>query len=296
MKVWLVGAEGQLGKSIIAHVNEHCAVYKASLHLVCTSKNDVDICHFPSISEFVTEHSPDIIVNAAAYTDVESAENNLIRCQQVNVNGVANLTNAAKALAIPIIHISTDYVFDGNSSVPYIETDSTHALNVYGQSKCESEALVQQISDKYIILRTAWLVSSFGRNFAKTVMSLSKQHSQLSMISDQLGCPTYADDLATTICHIILAIEKGKSDWGIFHYCGDTAMSWYELTENILDEAVIQQKITSKPDVFAITSDEYSTEAIRPKYSVMNCQKIHDIWGIVTPEWKDSLKRLVQNL
>ena len=296
VKVWLVGADGQLGKSIAARYVDDSVMFGSWFSLLSTTKAEVDIVDAGSVSRFIAKCSPDIIVNAAAYTDVESAENETTQCRQVNVVGVVNLATVAAKLAIPLIHISTDYVFDGQSSKPYIETDQTNALNVYGQSKCEGEERVRQILEQHLILRTSWLISPFGRNFANTIMGLSKQNTSLKIIADQFGSPTYADDLAMTICQLIIAIGRGESDWGTFHYCGDTAMSWYELTNSILDEVAAQDKLVSKPDVLAIASKDYAAKAIRPKYSVLNCQKITDIWGILAPDWQNSLKRLVRKL
>ncbi|MCL1067056.1 dTDP-4-dehydrorhamnose reductase [Shewanella olleyana] len=320
MKVWLVGAAGQLGKSIIEFNDNELAPKGQLLNFIATTKSDVDICQLASISEFVNKNHPDIIVNAAAYTNVELAQTETALCMQVNAHGAANLAIVASEADIPLIHISTDYVFDGQASVPYLEDDKTDAINTYGQSKLQGEELIRKTLAKYLIIRTSWLISERGHNFFNTVLRLSKQHPQLTIIDDQVGCPTYASDLAEAICSLIISIAKGQKEWGTFHYCGDTAMTWYELTHQILDEAVVHSKITLKPKVVAISSEEFAArnqvqitsqakipnqdqakitienQAVRPKYSVLNCQKINDTWGIKSPNWSGSLKRLVQKL
>ncbi|MEZ9235278.1 dTDP-4-dehydrorhamnose reductase [Shewanella sp. 10N.286.52.A9] len=300
MKVWLVGADGQLGQSLIAYFKQNSSLLSAKFELQSTNKSDVDICCSDSVSRYMAMTKPDIIANAAAYTNVEQAEIDIELCREVNLVGTNNLVKVANHHKIPLIHLSTDYVFDGESISPYLETDDTQPVNTYGETKLQSEKLINEVLKQHLIIRTSWLVSQYGNNFAKTVLRLSKQHSQLTMISDQQGCPTFADDLSATIFKLLMAIDAGQADWGTFHYCGSAAMTWFELTQQIWDEALQQKKISSKPEVVAISSEAFAvqanTKALRPKYSVLDCQKIKEVWGITAPDWTCSLKRLVEKL
>ncbi|MEZ9140924.1 MULTISPECIES: dTDP-4-dehydrorhamnose reductase [unclassified Shewanella] len=300
MKVWLVGADGQLGQSLIAYFKQNSSLLSARFELQSTNKSDVDICNSDSVSRYMAMFKPDIIVNAAAYTNVEQAEIDIELCREVNLVGTRNLANTASHHNIPLIHLSTDYVFDGDSVTPYLETDEACPVNTYGKTKLQSEALISAALKQHLIIRTSWLISQYGNNFSKTILRLSKQLSKLTMISDQRGCPTFADDLSAAIFKLLMAIEAGQVDWGTFHYCGNTAMTWFELTQQILDEALEQKKITFKPEVVAISSEAFAvqanTKAIRPKYSVLDCQKIKEVWGITKPDWTCSLKRLVEKL
>ncbi|WP_299568300.1 dTDP-4-dehydrorhamnose reductase [uncultured Shewanella sp.] len=300
MKVWLVGKDGQLGQSLIAYFKQNSSLLNARFKIQSTNKSDVDICNSASVSRYMAMFKPDIIVNAAAYTNVEQAETDIELCREVNLLGTNNLAKAASHYKIPLIHLSTDYVFDGQSVSPYLETDDTQPLNSYGETKLQSEALIRAELKQHLIIRTSWLISQYGNNFAKTVLRLSKQHSQLAMISDQQGCPTFADDLSAAVFKLLMAIDSGQADWGTFHYCGSRAMTWFELTQQILDEALKHKKINSKPEVVAISSEAFAlqanTKALRPKYSVLGCQKIKQVWGITRPDWTCSLKRLVDKL
>lgn len=285
MKVLLTGANGQLG---------HCFkdVFPSDWILIATDRQELDITDSFAVDTFITEQRPDAIVNVAAYTAVDKAEDEYELANKVNTLGPANLAKLAKKNNVKFIHISTDYVFDGSKKVPYVETDTTNPINAYGLTKRAGEIVVLDIYPPTIVIRTSWVFSEYGNNFVKTILKLGEIKSELSIIDDQIGCPTYAGDIAKTI----LKMLENNIQGGIYHYCGDQDVSWFQfaskifLTFNELNP-INNKKITLK----RISTSEYPTRAKRPLYSVLSIDKIKQL-GIKGSNWNKALVHVIPNI
>lgn len=274
IKVLVTGANGQLGHCIkdIQKKNSH-------LSFVYTDHKELDICDEKSVNQFFKEQEPiHYCVNCAAYTAVDKAEEEEELAFKVNAEGPKNLAIACKEHGTVLIHISTDFVFDGKKSTPYLETDEPNPISVYGASKLQGEIEVQNLLKEYFIIRTSWLYSEYGNNFLKTMLRLAETRDEISVVRDQIGSPTYAGDLAEFILKIILANNKS---FGIYHYSNEGAISWYDFAKAIFEESKIDLKVN------AISTSEYPTLAKRPIYSVMDKGKIISFCNI--PFWRDSL-------
>ena len=278
MKILLTGANGQLGRCFRDLVSETDTV-------LALGSQELDISNRQAVIETAKQFQPDIIINAAAYTAVDKAESEPERAAAVNSHGPENLALAAKAVGVRLVHVSTDYVFDGTGSTPYLETDAVNPLGVYGQTKLAGELLVRSILPDAIIVRTAWVFSEYGNNFVKTMLRLAKDRSELGIVADQVGCPTYAGDIATAI----LKMLKGNAAGGIYHYCGDRSLSWAEFAQVIFSEAEKAGILSQSPKVNFITTDQYPTPAPRPAYSVMSNEKVSDYFA--ASDWLVSLRR-----
>ena len=282
-KILITGANGQLG-------NEMRVLFESypQFEFFPTDIDELDLCNKQAIDDFITANKIDYIVNCAAYTAVDKAEDEIDLCYKINRDAVENLAKAASRKA-KVIHISTDYVFDGWGNKPYQETDSTNPQSVYGKSKREGEEVLWENCKENIIIRTAWLYSSFGNNFVKTMIRLGKERDSLNVVADQMGTPTYAADLAKAIVDIIVFDTENQSfPAGIYHYSNEGVCSWYDFTLKIHELAGIT---TCK--VNPITTDQYPTKAKRPMYSVLDKTKIKETFGLKIPEWEESLKKCI---
>ncbi|MDE8742013.1 dTDP-4-dehydrorhamnose reductase [Pectobacterium polaris] len=263
MRILLTGANGQLGRCFQDRL-------PAEWEILATDSAELDITEIEHVERTVKQFKPDAIVNAAAYTAVDKAESEPELAAKINVTGPENLAIVASKQGIRLVHVSTDYVFDGNATEPYREDSATNPLSVYGKTKLAGEQAVAKASYEAIIVRTAWVFSEYGNNFVKTMLRLAKERDTLSIVNDQRGCPTYAGDLAQAI---ISLLEK-NAEGGIYHYCGDKEVSWYEFAEEIFNIAEQKNIISSVPTLSAISTGEYITPAKRPKYSSLDCLKI----------------------
>ncbi|MEK0205828.1 dTDP-4-dehydrorhamnose reductase [Klebsiella michiganensis] len=284
MKILLTGAKGQLGRCFIDRLPEDWNIF-------ATDASELDITNQDMVLDIVEKYLPDVIVNAAAYTAVDKAESDSKAAMNVNAIGPANLALAANKYNAKIIHVSTDYVFDGNANEPYDEKSETNPLSVYGKTKLDGERLVIQANSEAIIIRTAWVFSEYGNNFVKTMLKLGREKDSLGIISDQFGCPTYAGDIANAIITMI----REKNNIGIYHFCGDEIVSWYEFAQRIFCQAKKNNKLLKIPSINAISTDQYPTAAIRPKYSVLSCNKIRAL-GIMPSDWNKSLDYVIDNI
>ncbi|MFQ1017135.1 dTDP-4-dehydrorhamnose reductase [Gilliamella sp. BG7] len=277
MKVLLTGANGQLG---------HCFedIFPSDWQLLATNSQQLDITDGLVVDNFVALHRPDAIVNAAAYTAVDKAEDEYELAYKVNAVGPKNLAAAAKKYHAKLVHVSTDYVFDGTKRSPYLEDDLTNPVNVYGETKRAGELSVLDNYSSAIVIRTSWVFSEYGNNFVKTMLKLSQTRPELTIIDDQLGCPTYAGDIAKTILDMLMNDIQG----GIYHYCGDEATSWFLFAKEIFDIALDQNLLFQAPVVSPINSQSFPTKAKRPLYSVMSMDKMkkHNLSG---SNWKKQL-------
>jgi dTDP-4-dehydrorhamnose reductase len=281
-RILITGANGQLGNEmrvLSEEYPEHAYFF--------TDVAELDICNEQAVMDFVKANGIHTIVNCAAYTAVDNAEDHVEFCTRLNADAVGYLAKSAEANGAEFIQISTDYVFDGTAHVPYQETDPTCPESVYGSAKLEGERNALAYCCRAMVIRTAWLYSTFGNNFVKTMIRLGKERDSLGVIFDQIGTPTYAHDLAVAI---FAAIEKGITP-GIYHFSNEGVISWYDFTKAIHRIAGIK---TCK--VRPLHTSEYPTPANRPHYSVLDKTKIKQTYGIEVPYWEESLEVCVNKL
>ena len=283
MKTILVtGANGQLGNSIRSLLKK-----QTQFNYIFTDIEEVDIADKDALLSVVKENAVDYIINCAAYTAVDKAEDDEIVCLRINQDAVRNVGEVAASTGTKVIHISTDYVFDGTNSVPYLETDYTCPMSAYGRSKQAGELILRAVCKNAVIIRTAWLYSEYGNNFLNTMLRLGKEKKEIGVVFDQVGTPTYAGDLAKAILSIIEHSEAGGFEKGIFHYTNEGVCSWYDFARKIFELSGLDCNVTP------IETKDYPTRATRPQYSVLNKKKIKKIYGITIPHWEDSLKKMI---
>lgn len=280
MKTILVtGANGQLGNSIRVLAGQY-----SQYNFLFTDVDTLDITDPAAVKAAVKDNQVNYIINCAAYTAVDKAEENEELCRRLNSFAVCVLGEAAREAGAKMIHVSTDYVFSGTGYCPYKETDGTRPVSVYGRTKLAGEEGLMEVCPDAVIIRTAWLYSEFGSNFVKTVLRLGKERDELGFVFDQVGTPTYAGDLAAAILSVVTADEKGAFVPGIYHYSNEGVCSWYDFTVKILQIAGIDCRI--RP----IETKDYPTKAVRPPYSVLNKNKIKETYGVAIPHWEASLR------
>ena len=287
MKILVIGSNGQLGSEI-----KEIAVDYKDFNFLFRDLPELNICKKDALNTFILNKNIDLVINCAAYTAVDKAEENAEIAEQVNSLGVLNLVNALEKVNGKLIHISTDYVFDGCNSEPYKESDHVNPLGVYGKTKREGELFVINSSIDSIVIRTSWLYSSFGNNFVKTMHRLGNEKNFLSVISDQIGTPTYARDLAK-VCLDIISIsdtERISNKGKVYHYSNEGVASWYDFAITIMELS------GSNCVIKAIQTIDYPTIAKRPHYSVLDESKIKKDFNIEIPYWKDSLKDCLNKL
>ncbi|MCQ2975279.1 MAG: dTDP-4-dehydrorhamnose reductase [Bacteroidales bacterium] len=284
MKILITGSNGQLG-------NEMRVVSKNdSNEYIFTDVCELDITNENSVNEFLLKEKPDFVVNCAAYTDVNKAESDIEKARLINAKAPEILANGCKSINSIFIHISTDYVFDGNSFIPYTESDKENPVSAYGITKFEGEQNIVNSGCKYVIIRTCWLYSSFGKNFVKTMMNLGSTKSEIGVIFDQVGTPTYAADLANAICSIINKSVNCELKQGIYHFSNEGVCSWYDFAVAIMKINKLNCKV--KP----LHTEDYPTPAKRPAYSVLDKSKIKNNFGIEIPHWYESLEKCIDLL
>ena len=290
MKFLLVGSRGQLGLELL-NANKECGLDCEGL-----DTPQFDITDRGAVEATLERGKFSLIINAAAYTAVDKAESERGKAFAVNAEGSRYLALACAKRNIPLIHISTDYVFDGNKISPYIETDAMCPVGVYGESKVAGEKAVREALEPHIVLRTSWLYSSHGNNFVKTILRLAGEREELKVVADQYGCPTYAADLAAAILEIAKQIDRRRSvQWGVYHYCGYGVTTWHEFAHKICELAKKHAPMRVK-EIKAISTGEYPTPAKRPPYSALDCSKIERFFGIRTRPWQDSLAEMLARL
>lgn len=283
LKVLVTGSKGQLGSEI----EELSASY--DYDFVFVDRDELDITKEQELKDFFTKNKIDAIINCAAYTAVDKAESEQEKADVVNRKAVKKLAKMAKENGIKLIHLSTDYVYDGKAHKPYVEEFQTNPKSVYGQTKLEGEnAMIAINPPNSIIIRTSWVYSFYGSNFVKTMLRLGKEKEQLSVIYDQIGAPTYAKDLAKTILDILPKISNDKVK--IYNYSNEGVLSWYDFAKEIMKMAKIDCKIVP------IETFQYTTPAKRPHYSLLNKAKIKDKFNVEIPYWKDSLEDCLKRL
>lgn len=274
MNVLVTGANGQLGNSI-RKISEE---YSSNIYFF-TDMPEVDITNLALLEGLMKEKKIEAIINCAAYTAVDRAEDDAALAAKINVDGPRNLAIAAKNANAKLVHISTDYVFDGKCNLPLKETDNTAPIGVYGRTKRAGEVAVEEVGGDAIIIRTAWLYSEFGGNFVKTMLRLGKEKTEMGVVYDQIGTPTFATDLAYAIMDLL---TKGFSGFTLYHFSNEGVISWYDFAKTVFDLSGINMKLN------ALESSEYPSKAERPAYSVLNKKKIKQA-GVRVPYWRDSL-------
>lgn len=276
MKVLVTGSTGQLGSEL----KDICKI-NSDFEFIFADRSDLDLSNTDNISDYLSEIKPDIIINTAAYTAVDKAETEKKLADLINHSAVAKMAEWGAMNNSKIIHISTDYVFDGTNKDPLNENDFVNPINHYGATKYEGEQALQKSGADFIIIRTSWVYSTHGSNFVKTMLRLMSEREDVSVVSDQIGSPTYARDLAKVI---IQMIRSGIFEKGIYHYSNEGAISWYDFAVEI--KSITDNKCT----IHAIPSSKFPTPAQRPQYSLLDKTKIKKAYGLDIPYWKDSLK------
>jgi len=284
--IWIIGSNGMLGQELCLTLE------KADLKYVGTDK-EVDILNPIALAEKAKEISPDWIVNCSAYTAVDQAEDDSEMAYKINRDGVRNIAELANSLDIPIIHISTDYVFDGTSDTPLSEDAPTGPMGIYGASKLAGEDVLQKTCIKYFIIRTAWLYGQYGPNFVYTMLKLMNKLDSIKVIDDQIGSPSRTAELAELIKTVI---GSGSEDYGIYHFSGEGQCSWFDFAREIYRLGRLEGLIQSECNVNSCGSEEYPTKAERPAFSLLSKDKIGNVFSFKSKDWKTSLKRFIENL
>jgi dTDP-4-dehydrorhamnose reductase len=277
MVVLVTGAHGQLGQSL-----QFIAGNYPSIQFVFCSSSDLDIAKKENCQTVFTKHKPNYCINAAAYTAVDKAESEPEKAHLINVVGAKNLAEVCNESNCILLHISTDFVFDGSKTTPYTEEDIPNPTGVYGQTKLDGEKAIQETFDQYFIIRTSWVYSQFGNNFMKTMLRLASERDSLSVVNDQIGTPTNAVDLADTLAKIIISNQKA---FGIYNFSNEGECSWYDFAKKIFD--INNITINLQP----IPTSDYPTPAKRPQYSVLDKSKIKKIVTFEAINWETSLRK-----
>lgn len=278
MRILVTGANGQLG----AELRQLSRQYDAFTYQF-TDVDELDITSEIAVKRLAEDFRPDVIINASAYTAVDKAEEEQAKAEAINASGPANLANAARQYGALLVHVSTDYVFNGKHYKPYQETDNPSPLGVYGQTKLQGEQEIIKQGGSALIIRTSWLYSATGHNFVKTMLRLGKERDNLHVVNDQIGSPTFAGDLAESILKIISLTATDKPQ--IYHYTNEGVASWYDFAWEIFRIKGINCK------VHPIATKDYPTPAPRPYYSVLEKSRVRQDFNLPIPHWKDSLKR-----
>ena len=289
MKILVIGAKGQLGWELCEKG------LKAGFDIVPLGSEQLDITDSKNVHYHVSDIRPVLVINAAAYTAVDKAELEPEKAFLVNNQGPANLADACKKQGIPLIHISTDYVFNGKNKNPYLETDPVSPLGIYGKSKAQGENEVRERLREHIIIRTAWLYGVKGKNFVKTILNLAKDRESIKVVADQYGCPTYASDLAQAILAIASSFKKGQDIiWGTYHFTGVGVTAWHGFAQEIVRIAKLHVQLAVK-NVEPIPTSEFPTPVQRPANSSLDCSLLAKNFGINPRPWKTSLQDMLES-
>jgi len=277
----VLGANGQVGQAVMTRARSEGVACRAPLRSMC------DIADPTAVANVVAGSR--IVINCAAYTEVDRAETEVERAYRVNAIGAGNVAAACASANIPLIHLSTDYVFDGESVRPMGEDDVAQPLNAYGRSKLDGEIAVRERLRAHIILRTSWVFSSAGKNFVRTMVQLAEKQREIRVVDDQVGGPTAADDIAHAVLAIArVATQAPSVEWGTYHFSGSPATNWYEFACAILQDRHVK--------VVPISTQDYPTPARRPRYSVLDCSRIARVFGLQSPDWRISLRKVCDQL
>jgi len=280
MKILITGINGQVGHALMQELTEH--------ELIGLTRQDCDLSNLDQIRQVIDQHQPDMIINPAAYTKVDQAEDEPELAFKINRDAPKVMAEKAREYHIPLIHFSTDYVFDGEKEGAYVEDDPTHPLGVYGESKCAGEEAIQEVGGLIYIFRTSWVYSNIGHNFYLTMKKLSQEREELKVVADQIGVPTSNKFIADQIKHIIPQLNDNNT--GVYHLVPDGSCSWYEFAKEIVGQMNPQFNLEN---LHAITTDEFPTKTKRPKNSVLNNAKIKQAFNLKCNHWKEKLGKVI---
>jgi dTDP-4-dehydrorhamnose reductase len=281
--ILVTGANGQLANCIKDIEKQY-----EGLNIIYTDYQELNICDSNQLDAFFKSNQKiDYCINCAAYTAVDKAEIEFDKAFEINSTGAKNLAIVCSKQGVVLIHISTDFVFDGQKTEPYNEIDVPNPINVYGASKLKGEVEIQKILKEHFIIRTSWLYSAYGNNFMKTMLKLADTSDQINVVSDQIGSPTNANNLSKFLIEII---TSSSNNFGVYHYSSEGQTSWYGFAKAIFESYKLPTR------VIPISSSQHSTAAIRPKYSVLGTEKVKETFNIETPEWEVSLKKAIENI
>ena len=283
MRILVIGSQGMLGRDLVNRFSNFSDSKFPCIEVVAANHEHIDITHGPNTSTFIAQIKPDVIVNCVAFTDVDACETRISDAFAVNANGAKNVASAGKETGAKIIHISTDYVFDGTKNESYIETDKPNPLSIYGKSKLEGELAIQEISDNYAIIRTAWLYGLYKKNFVTTMLNLGRKNRSVSVVTDQCGCPTYTADLSYAIWNIISLDLRG-----LYHVTNDGTCSRYEWAKKIF--ALTGDQVSVLP----VKTADYKRAATVPQNSSLNCTKYTMGSGHKMRPWQDALEEYLR--
>jgi dTDP-4-dehydrorhamnose reductase len=292
MRVYVIGSEGQVARSL-----REAGQFDGDITVECSSRPLVDVVRPESVEQALAAFAPDLVVNPAAYTAVDRAESEAELAFSINRDGAASVAMATKRMDIPLIHLSTDYVYDGKKAGRYVETDPVAPKGVYGRSKLEGETAVSSANARSIILRTSWVYAPFGTNFVRTMIRLASERDRLGVVNDQIGCPTYAPDIAQAIVSIAKTI--GSSGWqsnfaGVTHVAGPEDVTWCAFAQNIMD--ILRARGRRAPEIDAISTAEYPTAAERPANSRLDCARLFSVFNLRLPALSRSLQACVDRI
>lgn len=281
MKLWITGANGQVGSALVKQAINN------GYEFVATTRSDLDITDSEQVNVFVDKHQFDVIINAAAYTSVDKAETDLEQAYKVNAEAVKFLAEIVLNSNIPLLHISTDYVFDGTKQSSYLENDSICPINIYGASKRKGEEYLELSGAKFINLRTSWVFGTEGNNFVKTMVRLANEREELGVIDDQKGGPTFSDDIAGALMTIAKRVtEADFCEWGTYHYSGSPNTTWWGFAKYAIEKAFENGLVKKLPTLNKLTTEQYPTPAKRPLNSRLNNEKIQKVFSLEFSDWK----------
>jgi len=286
--VWLIGNNGMLGHDVESALKKNGLEYQAT-------DLDTDITDLQALKQYIKDKRIDFIINCAAYTNVDGAEEEQERAEAVNAGAVRNISLVAKESNAVLIHISTDYVFNGSKKDPYTEKDSTDPLGFYGKSKLKGEEAVQELLQKYFIIRTAWLYGPNGKNFVHTMLRLFNEHKEIKVVNDQYGSPSYTVDLADII---IKVIKENKTAYGIYHFSNEGKTTWHEFALEIYKQALENGLLKKERNIkiIPVNTEDYPTVARRPQNSLLSKEKLKKTLGIEVRDWSDALKEFIVSI
>ena len=286
--ILVFGGGGQLGQEL----NRSAA--DRNIALAALPRSEVDIADVAQVAAAIRRYNPNVAVNAAAYTNVDQAEEDYETALRANAHGPGVLAGACHAADMPLVHVSTDYVFDGTKTGPYIETDAIAPIGAYGRSKAQGEAAVRAAAPKHLIIRTAWVYGEFGKNFLKTIIRLASERDELRIVADQHGCPTSTGEIASAILSIAPRLQKEDTPWGTYHFSGSGVTSWHGFAEWIV--AAQARHTRRKPTVTPIHTRDFPTRAARPANSALDCSLFTKMFGITPASWTIESERVINAL
>lgn len=290
MKILVFGANGQVGLCL-----QDCSQFTNGHEFFFYEKSKCDIANISNLYNTINLIDPDLIINLAAYTNVDKAEDQKDLAEKINSFAVGNLSKICKEKEILLMHFSTDYIFEGSEGTPYVENSSQNPINFYGITKQRGEMALKESGCKYILIRTSWVFSEYGKNFLKTMLSIAQKKDEISVVNDEIGAPTNAHDIAFMIINIIDSIDASDNIKETFHFAGDRPCSWYEFAMKIFYYAN-EAGFKTPNKIIQIKSSEFNSRAKRPKFSFLNSEKIKQKFNIKPSNWESAIKKTLNNL